>query len=966
MDVNGTRFHLLLGRRDWQPVIEQSTARLEHALRWDASLASAAAPFAPLRWDEAFGGVSLSRQVPVLQPPRGVQPLSGDERRGAGADGYGNLFWIDADNARILVQPAGLTRAGEFWSVSALAPEPPAALRGPFAPQAPASAPALPALRGLAVTTTHYLVAGTLAPGGLLLFDLHAAGAPCWWRWPEAIGLRPFDIAASPDGGVVILDRDEAGGTARLWRLDRNFGVVASGAPLELAPARRADFFPEGGAPLTRPAEIFPGPVNLASATVLDVEEPVGVIALPDGSVLVLDAGAPGEPSRIHRYRGADPTSSTVLDAQLLRPQLDAPITAAHAFAALLDARPEPGICSGRLFIVTRSRTQVFALRFAADGDAFWVALEPVALPLQSYSGKGLVASGAEVFYDLGDRWIALAEQPRYRYFPEAASAGPALQFDGKQAGCIWHRVLLDACIPPGCEIEVWSRAADERDLLDASLWRREPTPSRRSDGSELPFDRPFGAQAPSDAHTGTFETLFQETVGRHLQLRLVLRGNGRASPRLRALRVYYPRFSYLHEYLPAVYREDRTSASFLERWLCNVEGSLTALEGRIERAEILFDPASAPPEYLEWLAGWLGAMLDPNWDEDRRRLFVGHAWLLFRWRGTAIALLAFLRLATDFCPDSSLFAPLRTGARSETGAYGGASLRIVENFELRRYPALLLGDTSAPAPGVAAEQVRWKPSLGGAQLHALYARWLRLRYRSREDEPEAAALARLNAAWQLATPLVGFEQVRFSPVIPAGEVKARDWESFAAAAFDFAYPSVRAEDAARWREFLAQRYAQVDALNQAWGRTGSARWSAFAAVPLPAEEELPADGAPLDDWIAFVSTALAITRNAHRFTVLVPALQGEPQQQREQRLARVRAIVETEKPAHTAFEARLFWALFQVGSARLGVDTVLGEGSRFVAVVLDAGHLGEGYLAGGHPWSATDRRVIGRDRLQG
>jgi hypothetical protein len=97
---------------------------------------------------------------------------------------------------------------------------------------------------------------------------------------------------------------------------------------------------------------------------------------------------------------------------------------------------------------------------------------------------------------------------------------------------------------------------------------------------------------------------------------------------------------------------------------------------------------------------------------------------------------------------------------------------------------------------------------------------------------------------------------------------------------------------------------------------------------------------------------------------VLVPARVGEDPAARAARLRRVEGIVEAEKPAHTRFEVRPFWALFQVGSARVGLDTVLGESSRFLPLVLDAGYLREGYLAPEHPWTATDRQVIGRDRL--
>ena len=122
------------------------------------------------------------------------------------------------------------------------------------------------------------------------------------------------------------------------------------------------------------------------------------------------------------------------------------------------------------------------------------------------------------------------------------------------------------------------SRAADDEDELSRTAWQAEPPLVRRPNGSELPF-----VPAPVSKNRGTFELLLQNASGRYLQLQLRLTGDGRVTPRLHALRIYYPRFSYLTHYLPAVYREDATSASFLDRFLANLEGTNTAIEDRID-----------------------------------------------------------------------------------------------------------------------------------------------------------------------------------------------------------------------------------------------------------------------------------------------------------------------------------------------------------------------------------------------
>jgi hypothetical protein len=70
---------------------------------------------------------------------------------------------------------------------------------------------------------------------------------------------------------------------------------------------------------------------------------------------------------------------------------------------------------------------------------------------------------------------------------------------------------------------------------------------------------------------------------------------------------------------------------------------------------------------------------------------------------------------------------------------------------------------------------------------------------------------------------------------------------------------------------------------------------------------------------------------------------------------------VALEKPAHTQFTVKQYWALFRVGEVRLGLDTVLGEGGRFTWIRLGDTALAEGKLAAAYPFVLTDRTVLAR-----
>lgn len=615
------------------------------------------------------------------------------------------------------------------------------------------------------------------------------------------------------------------------------------------------------------------------------------------------------------------------------------------------------------------------------------------------------------------------------------------LVFDGREPSCRWHRVVVDACIPEGTQLQVFSRAADERALLEDEDWQVEPMPHLRGDGAEIVHHRPYGAREAALPGTGTWELLLQRAEGRFIELRLRLVGDGRATPRVRALRVYYPRFSYLDRFLPAVFREDGHSANFLDRYLANVEGSFAILEDRIARAEGMLDSRIVPEEYLDWLAGWLGAALDEEWEESRKRLFIDHAELLFRWRGTQIGMRAAIRLAIEVCPDAGIFDELRDEQSATVGGIGGARVRIVERYLYRQLPGVLIGDPTDGSGGLATLDVssdlgelgrpellneryqaflrrryiersggsgdalsvlnttwssaydafeeivfqpsppqasaarsdwfafvqrelalaqQWRPEYGAYALHVRFQEFLRRRYVG--SHGESGALAALNARWN--RDHRRFDDIRFSPVLPGESLIAEDWLAFLDDGIGLTYVPVSNVDLPAYREFLARRYGRIAVLNREYGRGADAGWTDFGDVPLPAEDAFPQGGRELHDWIQFVSLTLPIRRNAHRFTVLVPTEPGELPETRVQRVSQVEAVVRREKPAHTDFEVKLFWALFQVGSARLGEDSILGDGARYVAIVLGGTYIGQGLLGHSQPFDAENRRVLGRDAL--
>lgn len=100
-------------------------------------------------------------------------------------------------------------------------------------------------------------------------------------------------------------------------------------------------------------------------------------------------------------------------------------------------------------------------------------------------------------------------------------------------------------------------------------------------------------------------------------------------------------------DFLPALYADN----DLLARFLMLFESFWAPVERQIEHLPYYFDPQMTPPEFLPWLASWLNLTLDPRWPADRRRELIRSAVRLYRMRGTARGLRAFLKLYTGVEP---------------------------------------------------------------------------------------------------------------------------------------------------------------------------------------------------------------------------------------------------------------------------------------------------------------------------
>ena len=94
---------------------------------------------------------------------------------------------------------------------------------------------------------------------------------------------------------------------------------------------------------------------------------------------------------------------------------------------------------------------------------------------------------------------------------------------------------------------------------------------------------------------------------------------------------------------LPALYQDD----AFAQRLTDALDEVLAPVFASLDGLASYLDPALAPDDFLEWLAGWVGVTLDETWPIERRRQLVADAARLYRSRGTVAGLAAQVAIYT-------------------------------------------------------------------------------------------------------------------------------------------------------------------------------------------------------------------------------------------------------------------------------------------------------------------------------
>ena len=99
---------------------------------------------------------------------------------------------------------------------------------------------------------------------------------------------------------------------------------------------------------------------------------------------------------------------------------------------------------------------------------------------------------------------------------------------------------------------------------------------------------------------------------------------------------------------LPGIYLDaDPTIQVFVEA----LDRVLAPVWSTLDCIDSYFDPRLAPPDFVRWLASWVGLPADGNWETAKLRRLVLQAFEVFRWWGTRQGIVALVEASEGVTP---------------------------------------------------------------------------------------------------------------------------------------------------------------------------------------------------------------------------------------------------------------------------------------------------------------------------
>lgn len=192
---------------------------------------------------------------------------------------------------------------------------------------------------------------------------------------------------------------------------------------------------------------------------------------------------------------------------------------------------------------------------------------------------------------------------------------------DSGEKGNQWHRAVIQSTGYGDDSIRFYFYCSDEDEIaVDGRICRweeliRDP---------EIPPEKKHRAMEPYLAHIiqNPQDILLYRAKGRYLWIEIQLFCQAGFLPRIHHMKIYAGSRSFL-SYLPMIY-QTKGREDFLGRFLGLFETVYQDLDEKITDSVRQPDPITAEPEFLHWIARWVGITNGHLWPEEKLRILLG------------------------------------------------------------------------------------------------------------------------------------------------------------------------------------------------------------------------------------------------------------------------------------------------------------------------------------------------------
>ncbi len=191
---------------------------------------------------------------------------------------------------------------------------------------------------------------------------------------------------------------------------------------------------------------------------------------------------------------------------------------------------------------------------------------------------------------------------------------------DSGEEGNQWHRAVIQSEGFGDDSIQFYFYCSDEEGAaVDGRIYRWQELLR----DEDISVEKKRNIMKPYLAHVvqNPRDILLYHARGRYLWVEIQLFCQAGFYPKIRYMKIYAGNRSFL-SYLPAIYQTGGKE-DFLRRFLGLFETIYQDFDEKIAASTKQLDPMSAEPEFLHWLAKWVGISNAHLWQDDKLRLLL-------------------------------------------------------------------------------------------------------------------------------------------------------------------------------------------------------------------------------------------------------------------------------------------------------------------------------------------------------